>query len=186
MAADAVTTAINNVKVKAGIQKFFGWSIALVNGLFACVGATQIHEVLDVVLVTFFAGITALGVVLIVRGNKKTKLIETFFDYAPRLAADPERSIDLLAASCGVTVAVATKHISDMLAFGFFPNCFLDTQHNKLVTPAVPQRTTPPQAHVPHQAAKRIVVHCRGCGAPNTLVAGTVGECEYCGSQISE
>ena len=31
-----------------------------------------------------------------------------------------------------------------------------------------------------------VVVHCKGCNAPNRLVKGTVAECEYCGAPVGE
>ncbi len=190
MAVDTVTTAIKKVKVKASVQKVFGWIITIFNGLIAFVGLIQIGEVFDVVMVTFFSGITALGILLIKKGTRKTKLIKTFYDYSARLAADPEKSIDLLAASTGVTVALATKNITDMLAYGFFPNCYLDGQHNKMVVPTT-QRSqsstaTTSISHGQTQTVKYTTVQCKGCGATNKIVVGTVGECEFCGSQLSE
>lgn len=118
----------------------------------------------------------------------KFKLIKTFSDYSARLAADPEKSIDLLASATGVTVATATKNISDMIATGFFPNCYLDGQRNKLVFPTMqPQSpTTANGSNVQSQSVKYTTVQCKGCGATNKIVSGTVGECEFCGSQISE
>ena len=31
-----------------------------------------------------------------------------------------------------------------------------------------------------------VVVHCKGCNAPNRIVKGTVAECEYCGAPVGE
>lgn len=190
MAADTVTTAIKKVKVKASVQKVCGWIIAIFNGLIAFVGLTQIGEVFDVVMVTFFSGITALGILLIKKGNRKTKLIKTFYDYSARLAADSEKSIDLLAASTGGTVDLVTKNIREMLAYGFFPNCYLDGQRNKLVDPTT-QRSqsstaTTFRTNGQTQTVKYTTVQCKGCGATNKIAVGTVVECEFCGSQISE
>ncbi len=187
MAVNSVNNAINKVKATATIQKVFGWIIALFNGLIAFVGATQISEAFDVVMVLFFAGITALGVMLILKGNKKIKLIKTFHDYSARLSSDPEKSIDLLAASTGATVEATTKNILDMISVGFFQNCYVDTQHNKLI---MNNQNNFQQSQVvptqPQKAVKYVTVQCKGCGATNKIASGSVGECEFCGSQISE
>lgn len=192
MASNSVESVINRVKVKGTVQRVFGWIIAVFNGFVAFVGCATsgFKEALDVTLVLFFSAVAAVGVWLIIKGNKKFKLIKTFYNYSARLAADPEKSVDLLASATGVTVATATKNVSDMLAFGFFPNCYLDGQHNKLVIPTIPQQqaspvSTPTPAATTH-TVKYTTVQCKGCGATNKIISGTVGECEFCGSKISE
>lgn len=192
MASNSVDSAINKVKVKGSTQRIFGWIIAVFNGFIAFVGCATsgFKEALDVTLVLFFLAIAAVGVWLIIKGNQKFKLIRTFYDYSARLAADPEKSIDFLASATGVTVAIATKNISDMIAFGFFPNCYLDGQRNKLVVPDASQTQASTVSTPTHtattQTVKYTTVQCKGCGATNKIISGTVGECEFCGSKISE
>ena len=190
MALNSVESAINKVKAKGTVQRVFGWILAIFNGFIAFVGCATsgFKEALDVTMVLFFSAIAAAGVWLIIKGNKKFSLIKTFSDYSARLAADPEKSIDLLASATGVTVATATKNISDMIAVGFFPNCYLDGQRNKLVFPTM-QPQSPITASVSNaqpQSVKYTTVQCKGCGATNKVAVGTVCECEFCGSQISE
>lgn len=192
MASNSVESAITKVKVQGTIQRVFGWIIAVFNGFIAFVGCTTsgFKDALDVTLVLFFLAIAAVGVWLIIKGNKNFKLIKTFYDYSARLAADPEKSIDLLAFATGVNVAIATKNISDMLAVGFFPNSYLDGQRNKLVVPTMSQsqasNVSTPTSNVITQMVKYTTVQCKGCGATNKIVTGTVGKCEFCESQISE
>ncbi|MDE5605367.1 MAG: PCI domain-containing protein [Eubacterium sp.] len=192
MATNSVESAINKVKAKGTILRVLGWILAVFNGFIALVGsaASGIKEALDVVLILFFLAIVTIGVWLIIKGNKMIKLIKTYYDYSTRLAADPEKSIDLLASVMGITVATATKNINDMIAAGFFPNCYLDGQHNKLVIPTTvqPQASTvsTPVSNATTQTVKYSTVQCKGCGATNKIISGTVGECEFCGSQISE
>lgn len=193
MAADMVASAIKKAKAKGVTQQIFGWIITIFCGLMTSVGAgtSGFKETIDVVMVTLFAVFTGLGVLLIVKGGKRKKLIKNYYDYSARLSADPDKSIDLLSSSIGVTVAVATKNITDMIALGFFPGAFLDTAHNRLVM----QNAKPAAAYatstqvVPNPTEKEIkyvTVQCKGCGATNKIIAGTVGECEFCGLQISD
>lgn len=190
MASNSVESAINRVKVKGIVQRVLGWIIAVFNGFIAFVGgaASGFKEALDVTLVLFFSAVAAVGICLIIKGNKKFKLIKTFYDYSARLATDSEKSIDLLASAIGVTVAIAMKNVSDMIEFGFFPNCYLDGQRNKLVVPTASQSqasiASTPTATT--QTVKYTTVQCKGCGATNKIISGTVGECEFCGSKISE
>lgn len=75
----------------------------------------------------------------------------------------------------------------DMIAAGFFPNGYIDTQHNKLIinnqNNFQQNQNVPTQ---PQEAVKYVTVQCKGCGAANKIVSGTVSECEFCGSKISE
>ena len=191
MVSNNVEAAINKVKVKGTILRVIGWILAVCNGFIALVGCTAgIKEAIDVALILFFSAMVAIGVWLIIKGNKTIKLIRTYSDYSARLAADPEKSIDLLASVMGITVATATKNINDMIAAGFFPNCYLDGQQNKLVFPTTPQpQASPvstPISNATAQAVKYTTVQCKSCGATNKIISGTVSECEFCGSQISE
>ncbi len=192
MASNSIDSAINKVKAKGTIQRVFGYIMAIFNGFFVFVGcvASGFKEASDVTLVIFFSAVTVVGVLLIIKGNKKFKLIKTFYAYSARLATDPKKSIDLLASATGTTVAIATKNINDMIEFGFFPNCYLDEQCNKLVFPASPQPQASfvftPTPTAATQTTKYITVQCKGCGAINRIISGTVSECEFCGSQISE
>ncbi|MGI6268989.1 MAG: hypothetical protein ACOYKJ_00410 [Candidatus Howiella sp.] len=192
MASNNVETALKKAKAKGVTQQVFGWIITIFCGLIASVGAgtSGFKETVDVVMVTMFAVFTVLGVRLITKGYKRKKLIKNYYDYSARLSADPDKSIDLLSSSIGTTVAVVTKNISDMIALGFFPGVFLDTTHNRIVMKAekpIVTQTVPAAATTDAtQPIKYITVQCKGCGATNKIIAGTVGECEFCGSQISD
>ncbi|MGI6269091.1 MAG: hypothetical protein ACOYKJ_00925 [Candidatus Howiella sp.] len=192
MASDNVATALKKARAKGLTQQVFGWIITIFCGLMASVGAgsSGFKETVDVVMVTMFALFTVLGVRLIIKGYKRKKLIKSYYDYSPRLSADPDKSLDLLASSIGTTVAAVTKDIFNMIALGFFPEAFLDTARNRIVMkedkPIVTQTNPVAASTTTTQAVKYITVQCRGCGATNKIIVGTVGECEFCGSQISD
>lgn len=191
MTSKKAATAIKKARAKGVIQQVFGWIITIFCGLMASIGAgsSGFKETVDVVMFTM-ALFTVLGIRLIIKGYKRKKLIKSYYDYSPRLSADPDKSIDLLSSSIGAPVVVVTKNISDMIALGFFPEAFLDTTRNRIVMkedkPIVTQ--TIPVAATTNitQAVKYIAVQCKGCGATNKIIAGAVGECEFCGSQISQ
>lgn len=192
MAGNSVDSAIKKYKVKGTVQIGLGYIIAVFNGFLAFVGGigSGFKEAFDVAMVIFFMGVAALGVWLVVKGYQKLKLIKVYHNYSARLATDPEKSIDVLASATGVAVEVARKNIVNMLTAGFFPNYYLDTRSNKLVASKMSQRqisnVSANMSNVTNQTVKYITVQCRGCGATNKIVSGTVGECEFCGSQISE
>ena len=162
MARSVVDNRINSMKVKGIIQQVFGWPIAVIFGMTAIYSSVTIKDSSDVSAFIICTVFTLGAVLLIVLGLKKFILIKTFRNYSARLTADPMKSLDSLASSMGVSVAVVRKKISAMLNHGLFPNAYIDKQTNCLVT-----------------------VQCRGCGATNKIAKGSVAECEFCGSQIS-
>lgn len=136
MMTDSVTAAINKAKLRACLLKTFGWSITILNSTTALTGLTQISrifEIFDMRSGTTLALLTAIGVFMIIMGNRITKLVKLFPEYSARLAADPEKSITRVASYTGVAVEVATEYVRNMLALGFFPSYCLDAQHNRLV-----------------------------------------------------
>jgi len=186
-----VENEIKKIKSKALIQKIFGWIIAIPAGLitFAGIASTGLKESIDFVMVTFFAIITALGIWMIIKGIKKKKLTVLFYDYSARLESDSDKSIDLLSSSTGASVDTVTKNLSTMVSMGLFPNAFVDTTHNKLTYQNMNVSHTPLTQNVsnePKEQVRYITVQCKGCGATNKIKSGSIGECEYCGAQISE
>lgn len=186
-----VENEIKKIKVKASFQSIFGWIIALLSGLFTFAGiaASGLKEAIDVVMVTLFAIITALGIWMIIKSSKRKKLIVLFRNYAARLESDPDKSLDLLSSSIGASVDTVTKNISEMVSLGLFPNAFVDTTHNRLVfqnnNKTVAQASYQNTASV-QKEIRYVTVQCKGCGATNKIIAGSIGECEYCGAQVSE
>ena len=53
--------------------------------------------------------------------------------------------------------------------------------NNKTVAQASYQNTASVQKEI-----RYVTVQCKGCGATNKIIAGSIGECEYCGAQVSE
>ena len=138
MVSGCVDSTVSKVKVKGVVQSIFGWIIAVSGGFMALAScAVAFEDGFGAVMALFFFCVTAIGVWLIILGNKKFKLIRRFYDYSARLASDPEKSIDSLASAAGVAAAAAAKNIRNMLAAGFFPGCYLDEQRNRLVIPVV-------------------------------------------------
>lgn len=187
MARSATQNAINKVNVKGTLQQIVGWILVVMFGLCSVVGSTQIKAAIDVGMVIFCIAVTIGGIFIIISGTKKKRLIKTFRDYSSRLAADTKKSIDLLAASTGATVATVTENITEMINNGFFSNAYIDTGRNCLVFTDSQYQARNNEAYnqSPANSVSYITVQCKGCGATNKVLSGTIGECEFCGSQIS-
>lgn len=189
MVSGCVDSTVSKVKVKGVVQSIFGWIIAVSGGFMALAScAVAFEDGFGAVMALFFFCVTAIGVWLIILGNKKFKLIRRFYDYSARLASDPEKSIDSLASDAGVAAAAAAKNIRNMLAAGFFPGCYLDEQRNRLVIPVVSGKqastAAAPASAATAQTEKYSMIQCKNCGATSRIASGAAGECEYCGSPL--
>ena len=69
---------------------------------------------------------------------------------------------------------------------GFFPGAFIDTRYNRVVfTGGDPTKAKAAVGQASGHSSRYVMVKCKGCGATNKILSGTVGECEYCGSRLS-
>ena len=201
MAKNAVDKRINSIRIKGILQQFFGWLNAVLFGIILLFCFATIRQPSDVGLSIFCSVLTAGAILLIVLGVKNINLIKTFQNYSARLTTDPAKSIDSLAASMGIAVEIVKKNISSMLKHGLFPDAFIDKQTNRLVftnlqqplqTPLEQTLQQPLQAPLQQAVSDTAsipvtyaIVQCRGCGATNKIVLGSVEECDFCGSPIS-
>ena len=188
MSANSVTSAINKVKIKSAMQQVFGWSLAVFFGGFGSIGAasSKLSSAIDVVMVAMFAALAAIGIWLIVKGKQNKNLIRLFYDYSARLSSDPDMSIDLLALATGKSVDITNKNLSRRVSYGFFPNAYLDTSANKMIFNDTKETFDQSEIPIVEKEMDYVTVQCKNCGATGKILRNSVGECEFCGSHISE
>ena len=87
---------------------------------------------------------------------------------------------------CEKLVDATAKELSEMITLGFFPGAFIDTKYNRVVfTGGDPTKAKAAVGQASGHSSRYVMVKCKGCGATNKILSGTVGECEYCGSRLS-
>lgn len=156
--------------------------MAIFCGLIAIIGVVNTGLTpFDVTMVTIFFVFMALGILQIVRGKKHKKIVTLFKEYAARLAADPNRSIHKLASATGAAAEKVKENILKMIHKGYFVNVYIDFERNCFV---FSQESS--SAQQTESSAESVRVSCPGCGAKNKIQKGTVGECEFCGSYLSQ
>ena len=171
---NSVATALRVTRIKAFAYQLVGWFLAIPCALITAVGGIQIAEVMDVVMVSFFAALTALAVLSIIKGHRLSSLVCLFPEYSAWLDADKENCVAFLASATGTSVASVSKKLRAMMKLGFFPSCFFDVKSGKVIEPEEPQ-----------PEVQYTVVQCSGCGGTNKVAVGTVAECKFCGLPIS-
>jgi hypothetical protein len=188
VARNNTTNVITKNSVAGAAQIVIGYILAIACAIFGiiCILAIGLATSTDIIVVIIFFALTALGISLIVRGKKRRELAKLFKEYTARLATDPLRSIDQLAAATGVAVETAKENILEMIDKGYFVNTYVDFDRNCLVflqEGASPESASTQQSESSVEYAS---VSCPGCGATNRIRKGTVGECEFCGNPLSE
>jgi ribosomal protein S27E len=177
----AINTIVKSL-VASNARIIFGYIIAIFCGLIAIIGVVNTGlSPFDITMVTIFFVFMALGILQIVRGKKHKKLVTLFKEYAARLATDPNHSIHKLAAATGATAEAVKENILKMIHKGYFVNAYIDFERNCLVFSQ--DNSSAQQAE---SSAEYVRISCPGCGAKNKIQKGTVGECEFCGSYLSQ
>lgn len=180
MSTDKTSEAIQKAKSSSIVLKILGAIILVPSFLLFIAGLSSRAGIL---IVAIFMAL--IGVFFIWVGRRIKRRIKSYYIYAPILDADPKKSIESLASSLGLTTEKIKVDIASMISNGFFPNCYLDTIDNclKYKTPNSIGETT---FLTSSNSTKYVTVVCKGCGATNKILSGTVSECEYCGSHISD
>lgn len=180
--------AVTKNLVASRAQIIIGYVIAVFCGLIAIVGYvnTGLASSFDVTMVTVFTVFTACGIWQIVRGKKRKKLVVLFRDYAVRLSADPLHSMNKLAAATGAAVETVKKNILEMIRKGYFVNAYIDFGRYCLVFSKDHQEQACNSVQQGELSTEFVRATCPGCGAKNKIQKGTVGECEFCGSYLTQ
>ncbi|MCQ4865266.1 hypothetical protein [Pseudoflavonifractor phocaeensis] len=135
------------------------------------------------------------GAALIVVGTRMKKTGLKYRRYINLVVNNRLSSIDKIASGMGCSYDQAVVDLQKMQDDGYFPHALIDFSKGLFYLDGIP-RDMGGTADAPHPASPRPgegveappavkVVTCRSCGAQNTVAAGTVCECEYCGSPIS-
>ena len=166
-----------------------GYVITLICGLIAIAGGSSsgLKTAMDIGMTGFFLVLLGLGILQIVRGTRRKRLIALFKEYAARLSNDPGRSMEKLAAAMGVSIEKAKKNLLKMIRVGFFVNAYVDSSRNILefARESVPDQGSAVPTQQAESASEYACVSCPGCGAKNKIEKGSVGKCEFCNSYLS-
>ena len=135
------------------------------------------------------AGVTAWGVILIIGAaclifySRKMKITgEKYKRYIGIVVNHNMSSIDQIASAMPVPYDEAVADLEKMVKLGFFPNAYINLDARELV---LPKQNVQPAAGQPGVIPPQVSVKtCTSCGANNSIIAGHVSACEYCGSPL--
>jgi ribosomal protein L44E len=163
--------------VAAGIMLFLGIMILL--------GGATGGAVMVVWGISYFVG-GALTVFLVRKGRKDADRFRRYIDI---IVNSGERNIDVIAGYMEISYDSVVKDLEEMIKLEFFRGAVIDkiNRQVKLREQYTDGQQQPQQQlqQQPQQQQQMTVVRCANCGANNTVPAGRVSECEYCGAPLA-
>ncbi|AFL99037.1 DeoR-like transcriptional regulator [Desulfitobacterium dehalogenans ATCC 51507] len=125
-----------------------------------------------------------LGVAFIVWArNSKARSIR-YKKYLKLVLIERKRKVEDIANTLGISKETVKYDLMKMSAKNYFPGGFFDILAGGMVFPYMDSRKE--YTHTkPIVKVEIKVITCKGCGASNSVVEGTIAECEYCGSKLS-
>lgn len=132
-------------------------------GLFAIMTIGD-KEAADDGFLEFCIAVTIIGIVLIVWGIFKKRLVDTYKRYMKVLNSNSDATIKDIAVLTNSTEEKVRSNIEKMIAKNYV------TQDTFTIKEKIEKRF--------------VTVQCQGCGAKNVVEEGKHQECEYCGSVL--
>ena len=165
----------NKPHVHRGTARIVCGSICAAFGLIGfSTSAADGFDSMDVVMVLLFLGG---GALLLFFGIKARMRFEKYRRYASIIANKNQTNLDYIAVETKDSPQKVSEVLLAMLEAGFFPGAHIDDYSRILV---LPNSSAPRQM----ATAQPTIQKCLGCGANNTVIAGRINECEYCGSPL--
>jgi len=133
----------------------------------------------------FLAIVTGGGGLYLYRIAKRTKITgEKYKQYIAIIINHGQSSIDNIASAMGVAYEMAVDDLQKMIVAGFFPGAYIDFTRRKILFKKPVSQGVEGSTVNAHGMPQAMVSNCQNCGANNTIDAGQLAECEYCGSPL--
>lgn len=126
-----------------------------------------------------------MGIILISIGIYTRKSAKRFLNYLDLVVDQGYSSIDSVAASMSTNYDVAKRDLQKLIGDGYLNGSYIDESAREIVFPMNKSITYKITVNDSLDNNEPKAVACKSCGAINKVIAGTVGECEFCGSPIS-
>lgn len=147
----------------------------------------------DVSMILFYS---IFGIVLILLGRNTRKNAQKYKKYISIVVNHEETSIDNIAMAIPTSYENAKRDLQKMINRGYFTDAYINDGDREIVLPSMEEsymvktevnvRTNTHVNVSSNGEVEMVVISCKGCGANNKIEKGSVGECQFCGSPISE
>jgi hypothetical protein len=160
--------------------EIIGWVLAAFAALGTAVSVSEGITGEDVSMIIFFL---AAGAVLIFLGRLMRANAAKYKKYINIVGNQHMYLIDNIAGAAGLPADKVKVDLQKMIDKGYFTGAYIDEANREIILPV--HNVVPKQENNTVNEVGTLVVTCKSCGANNTIVKGTTGECEYCGAPIA-
>ena len=167
--------------------RLFGWVLIIIafmyifmgiGGQFETESPSDIVSGIVVVLVIF----GGTGLISLIKARSFIDKGKKYERYVYIVNSTDETSIDNIAAAYPTSYEQAVKDLQSMINDGYLREAHLDLNNREFIRK---RKAAPANENQPSSSNNQVTsVKCKNCGATNTVVPGTVNECEYCGSPL--
>lgn len=188
MIVKKMTTEKFNYVKNGKSLKILGWVLIGLAVMYFIMGVTggiktedgsSVVGIIALILVLFGGG----GAFALYKGRSYIKKGTKYNRYVS-IINNSDMLIDNIAAAYPTTYEKATEDLQTMIDDGFFMNAYIDLNQRKVVMPPKQADNVAVNTNTAGTDAQPRTVKCSNCGATNTLIAGSVNECEYCGTPL--
>jgi len=151
----------------------------LFTGLVQCI--TKGFKSGDISTIIFFL-LSGIGLIWI--GKKIKNNVKKSEKYISIIANKGILDIDIIAAAIPTSYENAIKDLQQIFDEGFFGGAYINESKRQIIMPQKTVEHSSNQSNMAAESPKMHVVTCKNCGAQNSISAGTVVDCEFCGSKI--
>lgn len=131
------------------------------------------------------------GFLLFLKGVSLKRAGVRYEKYLQLIWQQQIHSIDDLASEVSLTYAKTSKELEALINSGYIVNAYVDHGRQMVIVddyvssrPIQPVISNTSAVNKSKQNISKVVT-CKNCGASNSVISGTVAECEYCGTPIS-
>ncbi len=136
--------------------------------------------IIIVIVMLFLGG----GIFALYKAHEYIKKGQKYSRYVSIVNSGNDTLIDRIAAAYPTTYDEAVKDLQAMINDGYFLNAYINLNRRELVMPQITSANNVVNRKPSVPERRPITVKCKNCGAPNTIIPGTVKECDYCGSPL--
>lgn len=159
-------------------SKIVGWILVV----FGCLGllgesATRYRSSVDL---TIFIIFLTSGISLIIWSVKLKKQSLKYNLYQTLVVDQNMSSISNIASAAALNYDEVKKDLQTMIRKNYFTGAYINESSGEILLPKPVVNTA---ANL--SSSEKVPIVCKSCGANNTVIAGKVGECEYCGSPLN-
>lgn len=172
--------AIVVFKITEKIEFIFGWilSIFVLMLSFFCI----LYKIFSIYLIIFDLTVLGVGIILIIKANKRKRFRKLFVEYVGILSLEPVGSIKRIAVKKGVSVSECKKDVQEMIDRRFFTKAYFNEEEDRIILPMCSANVKEKIRLGEKKSYKSCI--CPMCTGASLMIEKKDTICDFCGYTI--